>query len=93
MKQILENGTDKHDSVFMSNNESYFKDVLSKYGFESFDDFEEWGANGADDDWDKYNKIFKTCFNKIPAEKFLKKSSFDELNSVSDLIEEIRNNR
>lgn len=93
LKQILENGTDKHDSVFMSNNESYFKDVLSKYGFESFDDFEEWGANGADDDWDKYNKIFKTCFNKIPAEKFLKKSSFDELNSVSDLIEEIRNNR
>lgn len=93
LKQILENGTDKHDSVFMSNNESYFKDVLSKYGFDSWDDFEEWGADGADDDWDKYEKIFKTCFNKIPAEKFLKKSSFDELNSVSDLIEEIRSNR
>jgi len=77
LKSILEDGTNKDDSIFMSKNESYFKDVLKKHGFDSFDDFEDWGAEGADGDWDKYEKIFKTCFNKIPADKFseTKKSS------------------
>ena len=77
LKRMLEDGANKDDSMFMSKNESYFKDVLEKHGFDSWDDFEEWGADGADGDWDKYEKIFKTCFNKIPADKFseTKKSS------------------
>ena len=81
LKSILEDGTNKDDSIFMSKNESYFKDVLKKHGFDSWDEFEEWGADGADDDWDKYEKIFKTCFNKIPADKFIetkKSSGIDE---------------
>ena len=96
IKDLKNNGSGKETSAFLSKNQEYFKDVLKKYKFDSFEDFEDWGADGADDDWDKYDKIFFQCLKKIPADKFpniKKANSYDKLESVSDLIEEIRNNR
>ena len=95
IKDLKNNGSGKETSAFLSKNQEYFKDVLKKHGFDSFEDFEDWGADGADDDWGKYDKIFFQCLKKIPDDKFpniKKANSYGKLESVSDLIEEIRNN-
>ena len=71
IKKLKSEGANSNTSHFMSKNESYFKDVLKKHGFDSFDDFEDWGMDHDDDkDIEKYNKIFTQCVNKIPASKF-----------------------
>ena len=70
--QLKSEGANSNTSRFMSKNQEHFKDVLKKHGFESFDDFEDWGMDHSDSDKDirKYNKIFMQCVNKIPADKF-----------------------
>ena len=78
IKKLESEGADKDTSRFMSKNESYFKDVLKKYGLKSFDDFEAWGEDGACGDWDTYDKIFMQCINKIPASNFVVKKAEDD---------------
>ena len=77
IKKLESEGANKDISRFMSKNESYFKDVLKKYGLKSFDDFEAWGEDGAYGDWDTYDKIFMQCINKIPASNFIVKKAED----------------
>ena len=89
IKTILNDGFDKEDSKFMSDNEEHFKDYMNSEGFKSWDEFEEWGANGADDDWEEFESICKNCLKKIPAGKFLKKSIINdiEIKSVEEAHE------
>lgn len=69
--EIKDDGADKYTSWFLTKNQEYFKDYLNKQGFEDWDAFEDWGSEGADDDWDKYNKIFMQCTKRVPADKFV----------------------
>ena len=69
IRKLKSEGANSNDSRFMSKNQEHFKDVLKKYGFDSFEDFEDWGSDHSDNDKDieKYDKIFFQCVNKIPA--------------------------
>ena len=70
IQNVKDYGSGPAISAFLEENESFFKDVLKENGFKNFQEFEDWGANGADNDWDKYDRIYFECLKKIPAEKF-----------------------
>lgn len=72
INSLTEYGANKDDDKFLKENEEHFSDVLKKHGFDSFDEFLDWGMEiDSDDDLDKYDRIYLKCFKSIPAENYL----------------------